>query len=185
MGLSSLIASIPLSVYFPLHHISQVKKFLPRATSEKVVNTMVTSRLDYCNCLLYGSDDRNFLGLQRRQNAAARLIVGLSKRARITPALCDLHWLPVRERCQLVQADDPDPPGTGWDGPGVPKRIGCSRSTCLPGTSVRPPHVSWIDLGPMDSSAMPALLLLQLWTWGMTCRSRCMSLMMRGTPSKP
>ena len=33
--------------------------------------------------------------LQRVQNAAARLILGFGKFSHITPALYELHWLPV------------------------------------------------------------------------------------------
>ena len=80
--MSSHTESILRSGYFHLHHISQIKKFLPRATREMVVNAMVTSRLDYCNSLLNGTDNGNFVRLQRLQNAAARLIVRLRKRAK-------------------------------------------------------------------------------------------------------
>ena len=60
---------------------------------------MVISRVDYCNSLIYGTDDRNFVRLQHLQHAAAWPILGLSKRARTIPTLCNLHWVPVRERC--------------------------------------------------------------------------------------
>ena len=36
--------------------------------------------------------------LQRVQNAAARLILGIGKFSHITPALYELHWLPVSLR---------------------------------------------------------------------------------------
>ena len=36
--------------------------------------------------------------LQRAQNAAARLLLGLDRRSSITTALRDLHWLPVKHR---------------------------------------------------------------------------------------
>ena len=36
--------------------------------------------------------------LQRAQNAAARLVLGLDRRSSITTALRDLHWLPVKHR---------------------------------------------------------------------------------------
>ena len=36
--------------------------------------------------------------LQRAQNAAARLVLGLDRRSSITAALRDLHWLPVKHR---------------------------------------------------------------------------------------
>ena len=39
--------------------------------------------------------------LQLTQNATARLIRRIKKRAHITPVLRDLHWLPVVKRCQF------------------------------------------------------------------------------------
>ena len=39
--------------------------------------------------------------LQRVQNAAARIALGLSKFCHITPALHQLHWLPVVKRIQF------------------------------------------------------------------------------------
>ena len=63
-----------------------------------MVNALVTSRLDYCNSLLYGTVDKKFARLQRLQNTAARLIMRVPKYSYITPVLKELHWLPVRER---------------------------------------------------------------------------------------
>jgi len=39
--------------------------------------------------------------LQRVQNDAARLILGLDRRAHITPALKKLHWLPIQYQIQF------------------------------------------------------------------------------------
>ena len=63
-----------------------------------MVNALVTSRLDYCNSLLYTTVDKNFARLQHLRNTAARLIMRVPKYSNITPVLKGLHWLPVRER---------------------------------------------------------------------------------------
>ena len=83
---------------FHVHHIGQFNQFLQRQTSERVVNALVTSRLDYCNSLVYGTVDKNFARLQHLQNTAARLIMRVTKCANVKPVLKELHWLPVRER---------------------------------------------------------------------------------------
>jgi hypothetical protein len=36
--------------------------------------------------------------MQRVQNAAAKLICGLGPRDHVTPALYELHWLPIEQR---------------------------------------------------------------------------------------
>ena len=96
--LSANTSEIVRCCYYHIHHIGQINKFLPRQTRERVVNALVTSRLHYCNILLYGTVDKNFARLQRLQNTAARLIMRVPKYSNITPVLKELHWMPVRER---------------------------------------------------------------------------------------
>jgi len=58
----------------------------------------VSSRLDYCNSLLYGVNDSLLKKLQIVHNAAARVVTGVRKFDHISPVLHELHWLPVRHR---------------------------------------------------------------------------------------
>ena len=57
-----------------------------------------TSRVDYCNSLLYGLPDCQLSKLQRVLNASARLVCNAPRFCHITPLLRDLHWLPIRAR---------------------------------------------------------------------------------------
>ena len=63
-----------------------------------MIHAFITSRLDYCNSLLYGLANTGLAKLQRVQNAAARLVTSTRKYDHITPILCELHWLPVKFR---------------------------------------------------------------------------------------
>ena len=56
----------------------------------------ITSKLDYCNSLLYGVPDYHMQKLQRVMNASVRLIFCEPKHCDITPLLQQLHWLPIR-----------------------------------------------------------------------------------------
>ena len=69
-----------------------------------VVYAFISSRLDYCNSLLFGISDNLLRRLRAVQNAAARLVTGTRRREHITPVLRQLHWLPVRQRIEFKLA---------------------------------------------------------------------------------
>ena len=84
-----------------LYNIRKIKKDLCRESLTRLINALVLSHLDYSNALLSGLPDSIIRPLQTIQNSADRLILGLSKFEHITPALQQLHWLPVRYRIQF------------------------------------------------------------------------------------
>lgn len=58
----------------------------------------LTSRLNYCNSLLYGLPNCLISKMQRVQNAAARLVYRAPRYCHISPLLTELHLLNVRHR---------------------------------------------------------------------------------------
>ena len=64
----------------------------------------VSSRLDYCNSLLYGVSNELLQKLQVIQNVAARVVTVARKLDDITPVLRELHWLPIRQRIRIKLA---------------------------------------------------------------------------------
>jgi hypothetical protein len=79
---------------------SKVRRYLDRLSCARVINALVTSRLDFQNGLLLGLPDCEVHRLQKAQNAAARLLTQTKRRDHITPILEELHWLPVSSRIQ-------------------------------------------------------------------------------------
>lgn len=94
------VSSVAKSCFYQIRNIGRVRKFLTTDACKTLVHSLVTSRLDYGNALLYGITGGLLGRLQRVQNAAARLITRTRKREHITPVLRDLHWLPVEYRIQ-------------------------------------------------------------------------------------
>ena len=84
--------------FYYLHNICRIRKFLTQEITEKLIHAFVTSRLHYCNSLLYGLPSNLLAKLQRVQNAAARLIHQAPRFCHITPLLVDLHWLDIKSR---------------------------------------------------------------------------------------
>ncbi len=88
------------SALFHLRNIYRIRKYLSKPQTESVVHAFISSRLDYCNSLLSVLPDYVINNLQLVQNAAARVVVGLSKYDHITSTRIALHWLPVKERIE-------------------------------------------------------------------------------------
>ena len=96
--LSDHMAKMCKSASFGLYKIGKLRPYLDRNTTERLVHAYITSRLDFCNSLLYGLPDNLVAKLQLLQNAAARMVTRAKGRDHITPILNELHWLPIRKR---------------------------------------------------------------------------------------
>ena len=95
-----LIASVRL--HFITYITSEgLENFLTLNAQISWLNAFVTSRLDFCNSLLYGLPNNQLRKLQRVQNATARLICNVGRFDYITPSLYRLHWLPINYRIKF------------------------------------------------------------------------------------
>nr|XP_033938439.1 uncharacterized protein LOC117446386 [Pseudochaenichthys georgianus] len=101
LSFNAHIKSISRTAYFHLRNIAKIRHILPQNDAEKLVHAFVTSRLDYCNSLLSGSNKKSIKSLQLIQNAAARVLTRVRKRDHITPVLAALHWLPIEHRIEF------------------------------------------------------------------------------------
>ena len=92
------------SCYYHLRQLCPAARSLSTETAKTLVQGFISCRLDYCNSLLYGVADSLIQMVHSVQNAAARLVTGVRRQEHITPMLCNLHWLPVRERVRFKLA---------------------------------------------------------------------------------
>ena len=97
LSMNSHVNNICSNAFYYLYNI-RIRKYLSRRSTETLIHAFVSSRVDYCNSLLYGLPAHQLNKLQRVQNAAARLIFQESKYCHIRPLLYNLHWLLVKFR---------------------------------------------------------------------------------------
>jgi hypothetical protein len=83
---------------FELRKIGSIRCYLTTHATATLVSSLVLSRLDYCNSLLYGCHDYLIDKLQRIQNNCARMVLRIPKRSHMTTHLIFLHWLPISSR---------------------------------------------------------------------------------------
>ena len=70
-------------------------------TTKSLVHAFSTSKVDYCNSLLYRVPKYLLLRLQRVLNCAARILFKSNKYGHIIPPLKELHWLPIEQRIKF------------------------------------------------------------------------------------
>ena len=86
------------SVYIMMKKISKIRHFLDKNTTTILIQTLVLSKIDYCNSLLLGTPKYNLDKLQHMQNISCRIIHTTGKYDSTTALLMDVHGLKVNER---------------------------------------------------------------------------------------
>ncbi len=86
------------SCYFHLRAIGQLRNNISTSAAKTLVQSLVLSRLDFGNSLLWGASKQTLQRLQLIQNTAARIVSRTSRSSHISPVLKALHWLPVESR---------------------------------------------------------------------------------------
>ena len=81
-----------------LKNMFKISRCINETAAKAMVHTMITSKLDYCNAILYGLPESTLKHFTRVQNLSARFISQHGKHEHITPVLKQFHWLPIRQR---------------------------------------------------------------------------------------
>ena len=98
LSMSTHISKLSSSAFFHLHNISRICKFQSPVETKSLVHAFVTSRVNYCNSLLYGLPASQLNKVQHVLNAAARLVCCAPCFSHITPLMYELHWFPSKQR---------------------------------------------------------------------------------------
>ena len=89
---------------FHIRALRHIRPMLDRKVANTIACSIVSTKLDYCNSLLYGTSAKNIGKLQRVQSSLARVVAGTKRCEHIKPVLKDLHWLPVQQRVEYKVA---------------------------------------------------------------------------------
>ncbi len=75
LSMKQHISSLCRTTFLALRRIASIRPFLSNSSTEKLVASMITSRLDYCNATFAGVADEQIARIEKIQNNAARLIL--------------------------------------------------------------------------------------------------------------
>ena len=97
----SHISAACSSCFYHMRDLRRFRRHLDLDSAKLLATPLVSSRLDYCNSLLYGIVDIDLTRLQHVQNQLARLVTKSPPFTCSIPLLRSLHWLPVRFRIRF------------------------------------------------------------------------------------
>ena len=101
LSLKEQVNAICKSSYSHLWSIFQIRPNLTKSAAHTIVQSFISSRLDYCNSLLAELPQYLIHKLPKVQNWAARIVLNGKKYDSTLVHLHHLHWLPVRFRIKL------------------------------------------------------------------------------------
>ena len=101
MTLNQHITNTCKSAYFQIRRINSIRQYLTDNAVKTLTQSVVISRLDYCNSECIGLPIKSIHRLQLAQNATARVVKKTPKREHMTTVLRDLQWLLIIKRVQF------------------------------------------------------------------------------------
>ena len=88
LSMSAQVSAVCRTSYYQLRQLRPLVRCLSEDAVKTMIQAFINTRLDYCNSLYFSIADGLMSGLQSVQNAASRLITGVTRCEHITPVLC-------------------------------------------------------------------------------------------------
>ena len=98
LNFQNQIIMLKKKCFCTIRNIFKIRYLLSADDIKIVVNSMIMSCLDYCNCLYFGIGEKLLNQLQIIQNSAAKVITGKKKHDHVGSDLTMLHWLDIKKR---------------------------------------------------------------------------------------
>ena len=87
------ISNICRSCFYHIRDLRRIRRHLPLSTAKTISNSLITSRLDYCNSLINN--------IAKQATCLARVVLRAPRFSPSLPLLKQLHWLPVNYRIKF------------------------------------------------------------------------------------
>ena len=100
----SHISHVSKSFFYHIRALRHIWPALTDDVAKMVACSLVGSRLDYANSVLFGTSAKNLARLHRIQSTLARVITMQRGWISISKTLSDLHWLPIKFRIDFKVA---------------------------------------------------------------------------------
>jgi len=81
-----------------IRDIRRIRLYSYLSVAKIIATTLITSKLDYCNSLLYNMAFKDILRLQCVQNCLPKIVTWSPRFFHSVPLLKSLHWLTVQSR---------------------------------------------------------------------------------------
>ena len=98
LSMNAQVKSLMKTSNIHIRALRHVCRGLTFESFEMIAKGLVTSRLDYCNSLLYGTSKANIGRLQRVQNDLPRVVLQAAWNSSSKPLLKHLHWFSSSNR---------------------------------------------------------------------------------------
>jgi len=92
------VSAVARSCNYHARAIRHICHLLTQDIAQTLAGSLILSRIDYCNAVLYSALSGTIQKLQRVQNNAARIVSQAPRRSHANSLLQELHWLPVEQR---------------------------------------------------------------------------------------
>ena len=85
------------SSFSKLYQINRVKESFDREILKLLITSSVFGKMLYCSTVWSNTSTQNINKLQSIQNFARKIVTSSRKFDHVTPLLCQLNWLPVKQ----------------------------------------------------------------------------------------
>ena len=95
------MSGISRTCYYHIRDMRRIRRFLTPSVAKTIPSSLIGSKLDNCNSVLFNVTEKGISKLQGVENCLARAVTKSPRFCHITPLLKSLHSLPVRYRIKF------------------------------------------------------------------------------------